>query len=210
MPSTIDGAARRTSMSWPLRLLIIASSVFLVIAPFVPIWSVTLYSNQYPEGLNVNVRAGGFDAGDRGNDLTEINTLNHYIGMRPLDPADIPELKWIATAIGIFVALTIAVGLLGRAPGVVGLLVLFGAFGAASFWLFYSRLYQYGHTLDPHAAVKVPPFTPPVFGTAQLANFTVESYPEPGTYAMLAFAAVLVVALFLAWRGARHPVGRPA
>ncbi len=210
MTSTIDVAAVPKPIPWPFRLLIIVSSVLLVVALFVPIWSVTLYSNQYPDGLNVNVRAGGFDAGDRGNDLTEINTLNHYIGMKPLNPSDIPELRWIGVVIGAFVVLTIGVGLLGRISGVLGVLVLFAAFGGVSFWRFYARLYEYGHTLDPRAAVKVPPFTPPVFGTAQLANFTVESYPEPGTYAMLAFALILVVAVALAARAAHADASHPA
>ena len=38
--------------------------------------------------------------GDDGNDLTEINVLNHYIGMAELKPADFTELKWIPLVIG--------------------------------------------------------------------------------------------------------------
>lgn len=190
----------RVRMSWPLRLVLVGAAVLLLGAFFLPIWGITLYSNQYPDGLRVAVHAGHFEAGENGTDLTEINTLNHYIGMRPLNQADIPELKWIGVALGAFAALAVAAAVAGRAVNVALLLATFAAFGGVSFWLFYSRLYEYGHTLDPRAAVTVPPFTPPLFGTAQLANFTVESYPDTGTFLMLAFGAALVVVVALAWR----------
>jgi hypothetical protein len=61
-------------------------------------------------------------------------------------------------------------------------------------------MYMYGHNLAPGAPVKVPPFTPPVFGYQQIANFEVYSYPRAGTYVLLAGAISLLVALGLAWR----------
>src|SRR5512138_719341 len=147
-----------TEMAWPLRVAVVVASLLLVVALFQPLWDITLYSNQYPDGLDVLVRPGGFEAGRGGTDLTEINTLNHYIGMKALDPADIPELKWIGVALVAFVLLAFRAAVFGRIGNVVDLLVLFGCFGAASFWMFYSRLHQYGHALDSRAAVKVQPF----------------------------------------------------
>ncbi len=189
-------------MSWPLRVFLGAAAILLIVALFLPIWDITLYSNQYPDGLDVLVRPGGFEAGRGGTDLTEINTLNHYIGMKALDPSDIPELKWIGVALVAFVLLAFRAAVFGRIGNVVDLFVLFGCFGGASFWMFYSRLHQYGHALDPRAAVKVQPFTPPLFGTQQLANFTVESYPALATYLLGAFAVVLAAAILLSWRAA--------
>ncbi len=198
-----------TEVSWPLRITIGVASVLLVVALFMPIWDITLYSNQYPDGLDVLVKASGFEAGRDGTDLKEINTLNHYIGMRDLDPAEIPELKLVGAALAAFVLLTFRAAVFGRIGNLVDLLMLFICFGGASMWMFYARLYEYGHTLSPTAAVKVPPFTPPILGTSQLANFTVESYPATGTYVMLLFAAILAAAILLAWRAAR-PLGKPA
>jgi hypothetical protein len=120
--------------------------------------------------------------------------------MRPLNQADIPELKWIGTAIAGIAALAVAAALLGRVGWLAGVLAVLGGVGAASMWMFYSRLYEYGHNLDPRAAVKVPPFTPPVIGTEQMANFTVESYPALGTYLMLAFGVALLVVIAAAIR----------
>ncbi len=189
-----------TEMSWPVRLGVVVASLLLLAALFQPLWDITLYSNQYPDGLDVLVGAGGFQAGRGGTDLVEINTLNHYIGMKALDPADIPELKWIGVALVAFVLLAFRAAVFGRIGNVADLFVLFMCFGGASFWMFYARLHQYGHNLDPRAAVKVQPFTPPLFGTQQLANFTVESYPAMATYLLAAFGAALVVAILLSLR----------
>jgi copper chaperone NosL len=79
--------------------------------------------------------------------------------------------------------------------------VLFGWFGAFSLWSFYSKLSLYGHNLDPTAAVKVPPFMPPLFGMRQLANFTVYSYPGAGSYFLFGFLILLAVAVFLSRKG---------
>ncbi len=192
-----------TELPWSLRLAVVLASVLLVAALFTPLWNVTLYSNQYPDGLDVFVHAGGFRAGNNGVDLKEINTLNHYIGMKPLDPADIPELKWIGVALAGFVLLAARAAVFGRIGNIVDLFVLFTCFGGASFWMFYARLYQYGHALDPRAAVKVAPFTPPLFGTRQLANFTVESYPSAAAYMLGLYAVALAAIIFFAWRRGR-------
>jgi copper chaperone NosL len=67
-------------------------------------------------------------------------------------------------------------------------------------WSFGYKLYSYGHTLAPTAAVKVAPFMPPMFGYRKLANFEVYSYPAAGSYVLGAVLAVLVFTLVLAWR----------
>ncbi|HEX9186059.1 MAG TPA: hypothetical protein VGB87_03230, partial [Vicinamibacteria bacterium] len=66
------------------------------------------------------------------------------------------------------------------------------------------KMYQYGHNLDPKAAVRVDPFMPPMFGYKKLANFEVYSYPQLGSYALAAAALVLMVAFALAWRQRRR------
>src|SRR5512142_2189850 len=108
------GELLETEMPWRVRGLILVSALLLVGVLFVPLWDVTLYSNQYPDGLDVLVNAHGFEAGRNGTDLVEINTLNHYIGMRALDPADIPELKWIGVALLAFVLLAARAAVFGR------------------------------------------------------------------------------------------------
>jgi hypothetical protein len=75
--------------------------------------------------------------------------------------------------------------------------VIFVYFGLFSMWSFYHRLYLYGHNLDPTASIKVEPFTPPLFGSKQIANFSVNSFPGPASYALFAFALLLLLAIVL-------------
>jgi O-antigen/teichoic acid export membrane protein len=121
--------------------------------------------------------------------------------MRPLLESDFSEFKWLPLAIGAFALLALRAVVIGKMSKLVDILVLFLYFGLFSLWSFHERLYQYGHNLDPTAAVKVKPFTPPLFGTHQIANFTVTNMPEIGSYLMIAFALCLIAAV---WHSSRH------
>jgi hypothetical protein len=71
-----------------------------------------------------------------------------------------------------------------------------------SFSRFIYRMYVLGHSLDPHAPMKVEPFTPAIFGTKQIANFTVSSYPRGATVMLAAFVTgVCLVAIWVLLRG---------
>jgi hypothetical protein len=119
--------------------------------------------------------------------------------MRDLADEDFTEFKWMPFAIGGLALLFLRAAVFGRVSALVDALVLFSYFGAFSLWSFGYKLYQYGHNLDPTAPVKVPPFTPPMWGYQQLANFEVYSYPEAGSYLMGATALLLFAALVAAW-----------
>ncbi len=187
------------------RALIAAACIGVLAPTFVlPLWDITMYANQYPDGLDLSIHAWKLEAGNGGNDLREINVLNHYIGMRPLDPKDFTEFKWLPFALGSFVLFGLRSAVIGRMAGLVDLLVLFTYFGLFSLASFVHRLYVYGHYLDPTAAVKVEPFTPPIFGHQTLANFEVYSYPGLGSYLMALFPILLAAAAFLSWRSARR------
>jgi len=80
----------------------------------------------------------------------------------------------------------------------VDIFVLYVYFGLFSLWSFGYKMYVYGHTLAPTAAVRVAPFMPPMFGHRKLANFDVYSYPGLGSYALAAVALVLAAAVVLA------------
>ena len=185
------------------RLLILIGVVLIIPVYLVPMYQMTLISNQFPDGLELHIYASKLEGGSTANrdDLREINTLNHYIGMRPLLESDFSEFKWLPLAVGAFALLALRAVVIGKMSKLVDVVTLFVYFGLFSFWSFYQRLYEYGHNLDPTAAVKVKPFTPPLIGTHQIANFTVSNMPELGSYLMVAFALLLIVA---AWHSARH------
>src|SRR5689334_3048994 len=90
----------------------------------------------------------------------------------------------------------------GSLRDLLDVLVLYIYFGLFSLWSFGYKLYSYGHSLAPTAAVKVAPFMPPILRHRKLANFDVYSYPAPGSYALAAVAALLLAAFVIAWRQA--------
>ncbi len=184
------------------RVLILIAAVLLLPTFFFPLWKMTLYSNQFPEGLILKIYSYQLSGGKSANrdDLKEINTLNHYIGMRELKEDDFTEFKWIPFVIGGVMLLALRVVVLGKMSKLVDLLVLFSYFGAFSLWSFYHKMYLYGHELEPTAAVKVPPFTPPIFGHHTLANFEVYSLPAIATYFMILMPLLLLAAMWLSRR----------
>jgi copper chaperone NosL len=71
--------------------------------------------------------------------------------------------------------------------------------------------YDYGHNLDPRAAIRIPgmSYQPPLIGTAKLLNFTSTSWPAAGGILLFAAGGLLALALLLAWRSEPRPGGRP-
>jgi hypothetical protein len=181
------------------RLLILIAVIALLPVYFFPLWNMTFFSNQYTDGLVLHIYSYQLEGGKTPNrdDLREINSLNHYIGMRPLLESDFSEFTWIPLVVGLLMILALRAMVIGKMSNLVDVFVLFVYFGAFSMWSFYHRLYMYAHNLDPTASIKVPPFTPPFFGSKQIANFMVNSFPGIGAYAFFAFAIFLLVAILL-------------
>jgi copper chaperone NosL len=194
-------------LSLPLHLgprgLLVLAALLLLPTYFLPLWKLTMFAPQYPDGLRLGIYSYKLEGGNGGQDVKEINVLNHYIGMKDLAAPDFTEFKWMPFVIGALGLLLLRTAVLGKFATVVDLFVVFVYFGAFSLWSFGYKLYRYGHDLAPTAAVKVPPFMPPVFGHKKLANFEVYSYPAVGSYALAAVALLLAGALFLAWRESR-------
>jgi len=185
------------------RLLILAAALLLVAVYILPLWNLTMFAPQYPDGLRLDIYSYKLEGGNHGQDIKEINILNHYIGMRDLVAEDFTEFKWLPFIVGALGLLYLRAAVMGTVGALVDVLVLNIYFSAFALWSFGYRMYVYGHTLAPAAAVKVPPFMPPMFGAKQLANFEVYSYPQAASYAMGLSSLLLVVALIVAWRQAR-------
>jgi len=192
----------------PRALLVLA---FLCLVPtyLSPLYNMTMFAPQYQEGLRLDIYSYKLVGGNDGQDVKEINVLNHYIGMRDLATEDFNEFKWLPFVIGIFGLLFLRAAVLGKAAHLVDVTVLYLYFGLFSLWSFGYKMYQYGHNLDPKAAVRVDPFMPPMFGYKKLANFEVYSYPKLGSYTLALAALCLLVAFVLAWRQWRRDATEP-
>jgi copper chaperone NosL len=185
------------------RGLLLVATLLLVPAYLAPLWKLTMFAPQYPEGLRMQIYSYKLEGGNGGQDIKEINLLNHYIGMRELTTAEFTEFKWIPFVVGALALLFLRAAALGKMGTVVDLFVLYVYFGLFSLWSFAYKLYSYGHNLAPTASVKVAPFMPPLAGHKKLANFDVYSYPAAGSYALAAVVVVLAAAVALAWYEAR-------
>jgi hypothetical protein len=185
------------------RALVLAAALLLLPCYVFPLYDMTMFAPQYPDGLRLHIYSYRLEGGHAGQDVKEINVLNHYIGMKDLVADDFTEFKWIPFVVGAFALLFLRTAVLGKVAHLVDVLVLYLYFGLFSLWSFAYKMYWYGHHLSPTAAVKVDPFTPPLFGYKKLANFEVYSYPALGSYALAGVAVALAVALYLAWRQRR-------
>lgn len=187
------------------RACFLLAAVCVVVALMFPLWNLTMFAPQYPNALRLDIHANALVGGNNGQDLKEINLLNHYIGMRDLAAEDFTEFKWMPFAIGGLALLFLRAVVFGTVKEFVDGAVMFFYFGGFSMWSFGYKLYRYGHDLAPTAAVKVPGFTPPMFGHKAIANFDVYSYPQAGTYLMACAGLLVIVALVLAWRSKPQP-----
>ncbi|MEO8351049.1 MAG: hypothetical protein ABI680_04920 [Chthoniobacteraceae bacterium] len=178
------------------RLLLLAGVALLMASYWAPLWQIKLVAPQYAEGLTLDIHSWRIVAGHGGQDIAEINNLNHYIGMKPLHEADFFEMRWMPFIIGAFVIYTLRAAVFGMMRYVVDLFALFSYFGAFSLGSFYYRMWSYGHQLDPKAPVHIEPFTPVIFGTQQIANFTQSSLPQLATYLLAAYVACLAGAMW--------------
>ncbi len=182
------------------RLAVLGAALLLAVAPFFPLWQITMFAAQFPEGLRMWVYSYKVVGGNADADLQGINILNHYIGMKDIAAADFWEMRAIPFAIGIFFLISLRTIVFAKVRDLVDQTVMFLYFSAFSFSVFWYRMYTYGHQLNPEAPFKVAPFTPPVFGHQHIANFDVYSYPGVGTVLLLLAGVGLLSVLYLEWR----------
>jgi copper chaperone NosL len=169
-------------------LLLIVSALF-VGSLFVPMWRIELQAPQYPEGLELQLFANKI-----GGDVAIINGLNHYIGMATLHTENFLEFKILPIVFGLFAAVSLALIFIGKRKGVKLFLITYIVFILLAAVDFYRWNYQYGHNLDPDAAIKVPgmSYQPPLIGYKQLLNFGAYSIPDTGGWLMTGAAVLLL------------------
>jgi len=153
------------------------AALSLICAYFTPLWQIQLWAPQYPEGLNmkiwINKLSGAFDI---------INGLNHYIGMAMIREEMFPEFGFMTYIVGAFIVLGLLSSLTGQRRWLWIYVIVLALGGLAGLVDFYRWGYQYGHHLDPHAAIQVPgmSYQPPLIGYKNLLNFTAYSGPDIG------------------------------
>jgi len=186
------------------RIVVALASLLLLAVYVAPLWRIELIAPQYPEGLGLRIWVDQI-TGVKPNDLNSINGLNHYIGMRPIDPDAFSELRLMPRLVAAAVVAGLLVALVGRRTLLyawAGLFTLGAVAGLGDFWKWG---YEYGHRLDPHAAIKVPgmSYQPPIIGGKQLLNFHATSWPDVGGWIAIAALVLVLAVAVLEWRRAR-------
>lgn len=199
-------------MSRLSRIGLAVASLLLLLAYVFPLWKISLEAPQYPEGLGMYIRINDV-TGEKPHDLNNINNLNHYIGMKRIEPDTIPELVIMPWVVGFLIVFGLAAAALGRRPFLYAWVVLFMVIAIAGLVDFYLWEYDYGHNLDTdNAIIKVPGmnYQPPLIGTKQLLNFKAHSWPALGGWTIfLSLAAGITFSLREFLAGRRHRTSLP-
>lgn len=190
----------RKKLSNASRVLLVLAATGLVLVLFTPIWRIELDAPQYPEGLYLSIHANGL----KGN-VDIINGLNHYIGMKTLHNEDFFEFTVLPYCIVFFALIFLAVALLNNRRWLNLAFVLFVAFGVIAMVDFWKWEYNYGHNLNPDAAIIVPgmAYQPPLIGFKQLLNFGAYSIPATGGWIFIGVGVVLLLLVVMEWRTAK-------
>lgn len=177
-----------------IRVILAVCSALLLIVLFVPIWRIDLEAPQYPEGLSLLIYAKGLSG-----DVAIVNGLNHYIGMKELHSQDFIEFTLLPYLIILYAVLFALVAFVGRKKLlniVFSFFVLFGIIAMIDFWRWE---YNYGHDLNPDAAIVVPgmAYQPPLIGFKQLLNFGAYSVPDIGGWLFIATGILALACIVL-------------
>ncbi|MDO9262235.1 MAG: hypothetical protein Q7U08_09865 [Flavobacteriaceae bacterium] len=182
------------------KIYMILGSLLLLMLFVFPLWNITLEAPQYPEPLAMDIWINKV-TDHNPNDIKNINLMNHYIGMRDV-PVEMKEFKIFPIVIIVMAALGVLIGIIGKRKLYLTWGILMIILGIIGMYDFYLWLYDYGHNLSPHAAIKIPGqgYTPPLFGSKSILNFNAISLPMAGAYFMIVGIALSFVAFFQAKR----------
>lgn len=175
------------------RITVAIAALILIATYFVPVWKIQLWAPQYPEGLTMKIWLS-----DLSGDVKVINGLNHYIGMKNIEKEMFPEFTWLPIIIAVYILLGLAVSLFNRFRGLVIYAALLFIGAVIAMTDFYWWGYDYGHNLNPEAAIVVPgmAYQPPLLGYKVLLNFTALSIPDTGGWIITLSGILVFAALF--------------
>ncbi|QLH31772.1 MAG: hypothetical protein HWD62_04435 [Cyclobacteriaceae bacterium] len=171
------------------RWVVVVASLLMVSAYFVPLWQILMWAPQYPEGLEMDIWINNITG-----DVKVISALNHYIGMKHIEVEMFPEFGYMIYIVGFLIGFGLLTALVNRRVMLLSFCILLIGTGIAALVDFWLWGYDYGHNLDPTAAINIPGMTyqPPLIGTKQLLNFTAFSGPDIGGWLFMVSGVLIV------------------
>ncbi|MBN2366847.1 MAG: cytochrome C [Calditrichaeota bacterium] len=173
-------------------ILLGTAALFLLISIFFPYWQLTLLAPQYPGGLKVELYVNHVEG-----DVQEIDGLNHYIGMRPLEEAA-PLERTLSIVLIVVIALLTLSAIYIHSP--IALFLSIPAFGYPLIFLgdLYFWMWNFGTNLDPRAPLSssVKPFVPPLLGEGKVGQFKTVASWDIGLYLSIIASILIVIGLY--------------
>ena len=202
-PRVAPDELRRHGFRYGLpSLLLLAARIMILVSLFLPYWRMELHAPQYPNNLHLQAYVNHLTG-----DVAEIDGLNHYIGMRPLEEAARFERSaGVYLLILVAVLLEIAAAMHNRWAALLAAPAIF--FPAVFLIDLHLWLRHFGLNLDPDAPLSsaVDPFVPPVLGTGLIGQFKTVASAGPGLWLVAGSSVIIIAALFFHRRARNPPV----
>jgi len=178
------------------RVLALLGLALMAGSFFAPMWWVSLKAPNYPEhtfpdGVRIHMHWNAVRNGCSGEERAEVedeegldcvhemNTINHYIGMEPIERGaqlEFAAAPYLFVAFGLLVVVMLFYsGPFWWALALPAIVLPIGFLGDFIFWLWW-----FGHNLREWAAFTVKPFMPTVLGEGKVAQFSTYAYPHYG------------------------------
>ncbi|RLA64572.1 MAG: hypothetical protein DRQ88_00505 [Epsilonproteobacteria bacterium] len=156
-----------------------------------PFWQFDLKMVQMPEGAKLY-----FCLTDLKGAVAEINVLNHYVGLAPLETIA-PGIRKMIPFIFLFFTILLLIYIFrrGKYDWMIGLV--------PSLMIIYIPVIallvgmQFSSTFSEHAVYKLDSFNPLIFGTVKLKNVELTGYPGIGFYLFLLQLILMGSSIFL-------------
>lgn len=195
------------------RVLTLVGLALMVGSFFAPMWWVSLTApnypaDTYPDGVRIHMHWNRVANGCRGAERAEVaddlgldcveemNTINHYIGMEPIERGaqlEFAAAPYLFAAFGLMLVVLMFYSgpfwWLLALPAVALPIAFIADF---AFWLWW-----FGHNLRPWAAFTVKPFMPTVLGEGLVAQFSTFAYPHYGMALSLGSALCIALATLI-------------
>jgi len=136
------------------KIIMITGALLLLSLFIFPLWNITLEAPQYPIPLGMDIWVNKI-ADTHDGDLKNINLLNHYVGMKAI-PEHMKEFDIFPLVIIAMSVLGVILGFIGNRKLFLAWFIIMAILGIIGMYDFYLWEYDYGHTLNPKAAIKIP------------------------------------------------------
>jgi len=123
-----------------------------------------------------------------------MNTINHYIGMDPMERGG-PYERVLAPYALVFTAFLMALFIIYNGKIFSLFMVIPAAMPLIFIGLYSYWLYWFGHNMHDYGAFKIKPFMPTVFGDGKVAQFVTHSYPAIGFWLLVAVSLFSLLAI---------------